>query len=215
MPQPYRYAYLHGFASSPLSIKARRLAEIFAAHGHILHLPDLNQPSFAKLTVSGALEALERLDAQIEGGPWRLVGSSMGGYLAARFAELHPQRVDRLVLLCPGFDLLQRWPTLFGKRRMDQWKADGKLALPDAAGELVELWWEFIEDWGRHPAFPQVAVNTLILHGRNDETVPISGSRAYAAERAHVQLVELDDDHRLLNSLDVIGQDTLKFFSID
>jgi pimeloyl-ACP methyl ester carboxylesterase len=31
-----------------------------------------------------------------------LIGSSMGGYIAARYAELHPEQVAKLVLLCPG-----------------------------------------------------------------------------------------------------------------
>ena len=30
----------------------------------------------------------------------------------ATWAELHPERVERMFLLCPGFDLPSRWPLL-------------------------------------------------------------------------------------------------------
>ena len=45
-----RVAYLHGFASSPASRKARVLGERLAARGHTLHVPDLRRPSFAHLS---------------------------------------------------------------------------------------------------------------------------------------------------------------------
>jgi signal transduction histidine kinase len=42
---------------------------------------------------------------------------------------------------------------------------------------------------------------TLILHGRDDEVVPIEGSRDFARKHG-VELVELDDDHSLARSLE-------------
>ena len=58
----------------------------------------------------------------------RLIGSSMGGYLAARYAELFPEEVDRMILLCPGFNLHERWPHLFGNEELEKWMTDkGKI----------------------------------------------------------------------------------------
>ena len=54
----YDYVHLHGFASSSLSRKGQYLAGAFAARGKELLLPDLNRPSFAGLTYSGALGAM-------------------------------------------------------------------------------------------------------------------------------------------------------------
>ena len=31
----------------------------------------------------------------------------MGGYLAARWAQLHPERVERLFLMCPAFNFVE------------------------------------------------------------------------------------------------------------
>ena len=44
-----------------------------------------------------------------KGEPLVLMGSSLGGYLAALYAERHPKAVDRLVLIAPAFGFLQRW----------------------------------------------------------------------------------------------------------
>jgi pimeloyl-ACP methyl ester carboxylesterase len=51
--------------------------------------------------------------------------TSLGGFLAARYAELHPQRVEKLVLMCPGFDRCSRWESLFGPEALREWEARG------------------------------------------------------------------------------------------
>ncbi len=56
----------------------------------------------------------------------------------------------------------------------------------------------------------RVPAHCVILHGTRDDTVPIQASRDFG-ERFGVQLVELDDDHRLSGSRDVIVQWALKY----
>jgi hypothetical protein len=64
----------------------------FAASGVQLQLPSLNRPSFERLTYSGALDVVrETADAE-PSARWDVVGSSMGGYIAARWAELQVGR---------------------------------------------------------------------------------------------------------------------------
>lgn len=43
----------------------------------------------------------------------------------------------------------------------------------------------------------------VVVHGTRDDVCPIEHSRAYAAH-ADVRLIEVEDDHRLADSLDVI-----------
>lgn len=214
MSPPYRYAYLHGFASGAPSTKGVALAERFAPQGITLLRPDLNCPSFARLSHEAMLQRLDELDgeAREEGARWRFVASSLGGWLAARWAELNLERVERLVLLCPGFALASRWPALVGDAGMRRWEREGSLALPDGAGREVPVHWGFIEEARRQPAWPEVPCPTLVIHGRRDETVPVDSSRRYAAERAHVTLIELDDDHGLARSIDRIAEEALRFF---
>lgn len=45
---------------------------------------------------------------------------------------------------------------------------------------------------------------TVIVHGRGDDVVPLSGSEAFAAAHPGVRLVVVDDGHRLAASIDVI-----------
>ena len=208
------YAYLHGFASGPRSRKGLAFQAAFATHGQPLALPDLNQPTFGTLTLTAALEAIDRL---VAAGPaeagWSFIGSSLGGWLAARWAELHPERTDRLVLLCPGFDMVGRWPALLGPTALARWRAHGSLPFKDGAGQQVPLHWGFIEDALTHPRTPVAPCPTLILHGTRDSVVPLASSEAYAAAHANMRLIRLDDDHQLTSSIGRIADESLAFLA--
>ncbi len=206
-----RYAYLHGFGSSPLTKKGVRLAGALAEKGLVLERPDLNRPSFAKLSPRAALDAITEMAG---GDTWSIMGSSMGGYLAARWASLHPEQVKKLVLLCPGFELASRWPAIVGPERMARWKREGSLLFPDGEGRPVPVHYAFYEEGRTLPERPRVTCPARIYHGVHDEVVPIETSRAYVEENPHVELVELDDDHALLASIDRILRETMTFFGI-
>ncbi len=53
---------------------------------------------------------------------------------------------------------------------------------------------------------PRLVVSTTIIHGTRDEVVPVSVSREFATTQptSLLELVEVDDDHRLAGSLDVL-----------
>ncbi|MEO1268201.1 MAG: YqiA/YcfP family alpha/beta fold hydrolase [Myxococcota bacterium] len=207
------YAHLHGFASSPNSRKGTHLSEALRAHGAILERLNLNRPSFAQLTYTGALEAMDEADARAPAGTqWCLSGSSMGGWVAARWAELNPDKVERLVLLCPGFNLVERWPALIGTKGWADWEAIGAFPFQAPDGHQVSVWWEFIIDAKTHPPVPEVPCSTLIIHGTQDDVVPIEGSRRYAQTRPHVTLVEVNSDHGLISELPKITTLALSFF---
>ncbi len=211
----FRYAYLHGFTSGPRSMKGTHLKQGLAAAGIHVELPDLNAPSLARVTISSSLEVLDRLDGAPEvQPPWRLIGSSFGGYLAALWAARNPTRVDRLLLLCPGFDLVRRWPEILGQDAMERWRTTGWFPFALVRGGSIDIHHGFVEDAARHEPFPEVPCRTRIIHGTRDEVVPVETSVDYATTRTHVEVTLTDDVHALTASLDLIDRETLAFFEI-
>jgi uncharacterized protein len=200
---PGRFSYLHGFASGPASTKGNAFAAAFREAGAEFHLPDLNVPSFARLTYSGMLAGVDALDRAVagDGRAWGLVGSSMGGWVAARWAELHPDRVARLLLLAPGFDLPNRWRGLIDEERLRRWEEEGSIAATDGSGAAARLHWGFMTDARAQPPWPEPQCPTLVLHGRHDAVVPLAVSEEYARGRRHVTLEAVDDGHDLLRTL--------------
>ena len=200
---PVRYAYLHGFLSGPQSSKGRALRNFFASNSIDLALLDLNtdgNPS--KLTHAGAsaqIDAHWRADAAR--APLRLVGSSFGGTAALAYANRHPERVDRLLLLCPGFDLGARWESIVGADALAAWERVGvhTFALP-RTGEPCDVPWAFVEESRRQPPLEPPPCPTVIVHATEDEVVPWTLSADFVErcpDAARPDLVLVDDDHAL------------------
>ncbi len=193
--------YLHGFASGPQSRKARFFRERLAAEGLTLEIPDLSAGDFEHLTIGGQLAIVKSL---LDGAPATLIGSSMGGYLAALYAARHPETV-RLLLLAPAFRFAEHWRETVGAQAMANWKRTGKLAIYHyARGTMANLDYGIVEEslrWESEPEFPQPA---HIFHGMNDTVVPLRFSQEYAARHTHVQLTTVDSDHELTSALDSI-----------
>jgi pimeloyl-ACP methyl ester carboxylesterase len=60
------------------------------------------------------------LDAFVQAPPYHLVASSLGGKVAVEYAARYPDRVNRVVLLCPsGMGDHERLPVVEGVRRND------------------------------------------------------------------------------------------------
>src|SRR5581483_1687357 len=116
--------YLHGFASSSGSYKAQLFLRRFAALGIEIVVPALDEGDFIHLTLSGQLRVVGRVCAGAAAAePLVLIGSSMGGYLAALYAAAHPAAVDALVLMAPAVDFARRWRERLGEHAMAEWQA--------------------------------------------------------------------------------------------
>jgi pimeloyl-ACP methyl ester carboxylesterase len=203
-----RLIYLHGFASGPSSQKARFFRDRFAELGMGLDVPDLTEGKFEHLTLSGQLAVIERT---AKGDPVSLIGSSMGGYLAALYAARHPE-VEKLVLLAPAFSFLTRWPEGLGESKMDEWKRTGEMQVFDYVEKRnVPIGYQLIEDAQKYEGFPNVRQPTLIFHGTRDTTVPASGSVSFSEQHPQTILRLMESDHQLLNVLDDIWMETEKF----
>ncbi len=205
------YAYLHGFASGPKATKALAMAEAFARRGLRLHVPDLNAPDFTHLSVSRSMAVVEELTG--DGGPWCLVGSSMGGLTAAWFAARHPERVRRVLLLCPAFHLDRLFHESLGAEGLLQWEATGFHEFLDATGDPAPVHWELYRDLRQYAGLPPVTHPTLVIHGTLDASVPVAFSRRFADTSALITLREIEDDHRMSRSAALVCEAALDFFT--
>jgi hypothetical protein len=194
-----RVVYLHGFASSPESGKARFFAAKLAELGVEVHVPALEAGDFRHLTVTGQLEAIDRA---VAGRPAQLIGSSLGGYLAALYAARHPE-IERLVLMAPAFQFHRRLSERYTPEELAAWRRDGSVAVFHYGRERNELLgYQFLEDAARFEPEPEFAQPALIFHGVNDPVVPAAVSEAYAARRPNVILHLLGSGHELTDVVD-------------
>jgi len=189
--------YLPGFASGPSSTKAVAYADHFAKRGITVERLDLRKPSFEHLRLSAMIAHVrEQLT-----GPAVLIGSSLGGLTAARVAD-EDDRIRAIVLLAPAFRLANRWQQQLGPE-WDEWQRTGWREVYDyTTGGSARVDFGFIEDiltFGRE--LPKVTVPALVMHGTQDETVPVEYSRELAASHPNVELIELVDGHQLTESI--------------
>ena len=208
---PRHYFYLHGFCSGPQSAKAKYFQQRFNYLGIPLILPDLNEPAFETLTLTRQIEQVQSL---LPPYSTTLIGSSLGGLVAALLAEKHPQ-IDRLVLLAPALNFLDHWLPAMGETVLAEWKHTGSRSLYHYdRKENLNLSYQFIEDV-QHPNYRAEILTrscpTLILHGTEDEVIPIEMSREYAQKRSWVKLVELPSDHSLSSQISLLWRHTFEF----
>jgi pimeloyl-ACP methyl ester carboxylesterase len=203
-----RFVYLHGFASSPSSRKARFFAERFRELGIGLEVPDLAEGDFRNLTLTAQLRVIERATRH---EPVSLIGSSMGGYLAALYAARHPE-VRKVVLMAPAFSFAARWPETLGEQTMERWKRTKTLRVFHySEGREVELGYQLIEDAQQYEAYPEFTQPALIFQGTHDTVVPPMYAETFAAQHPNARLQLLDSDHDLVNVLDEMWRETEKF----
>ncbi|MDX2152389.1 MAG: YqiA/YcfP family alpha/beta fold hydrolase [Bryobacteraceae bacterium] len=200
--------YLHGFASSPGSKKARFFAERLRAAGREVLIPALDGGDFENLTITGQLRVIEQTAGE---RPVTLMGSSMGGYLAALYASRHPE-VERLVLFAPAFGFARRWLASLDPERREEWQRTGRLPFFHyGEGRERSVGYALIEDGERYEDEPPVSQPTLIFHGANDATVPAELSVRFAAARPNVELHVLESDHELIDQLETMWARTAQF----
>lgn len=192
-----QFVYLHGFASGPQSAKAQFFSGCFQQVHRSLQIPDLNQNDFYRLTLTRQLQQVKAL-LPPDGTSVTLIGSSFGGLTSVWVAEQAPQ-IQQLVLLAPAFQFLDVWQARLGEAQMQQWQQTGKMQVYHyAAQQLLPLGYQFLTDLRQYDETTLCRqLPTLILHGRQDQVIPIQASRDYAAIRPWVKLIELNSDHAL------------------
>jgi len=202
--------YLHGFASSPQSTKARIMAKRLAVHGLALHCPNLNAPDFSTLTITRMIDQVESTLQELPPAPVVLIGSSLGGLVAVHVAARHRRGsthpVEQMMLLAPAFEFRRGLLRRLGREGIAHWRATDRLdVFHYGYGEIRLVGFALYADARQYDAFAaRLDVPILIFQGRLDESVNPRMVERFARTRPNVTLRLLDDDHQLVGSMEVI-----------
>lgn len=197
--------FLHGFASSGQSTKARYFKEKFKALPQVeFHAIDFNPTprDFEYMTTTGLINRLRQymLDHHLE--DVSIIGSSYGGLVALHYADRFGG-VGRMLLLAPGLFWLSGG---LSEKELELWrKAGAAPVFHEAFQEEIPVRYDLQMDGLRYLEPVPPATLITIIHGRDDKTVPMEHSREYAANFPdEVHLIEVNADHNLNDHLEFI-----------
>ena len=180
----------HGFSSSKDSRTNVELEKIFNAHGLATFRFDFyghgeSEGKFEEVTLSEAAHDIERAFSFLQKRGFReisLVGSSFGG--AAAVLTASRTAIRALALKSPVFDYKKKTVVQKGKQFVQQWKKEGYVDYDSGhLGRKLKIGYSFFDDFGNYDLFKvsrHIRVPVIIVHGDNDDVVPVEQSIAAA-----------------------------------
>jgi alpha-beta hydrolase superfamily lysophospholipase len=199
--------FVHGLGSHRRGEKALHFAERFTALGWGFLTLDLrghgeSGGTMRDLTLSRCLADLAAALAWLPAPARLLIGSSMGGAVAAWHGLLHPRPGAAAVLIAPALAFPMTLAASLRPAEREAWRRDGVRRFASAWLDL-EIGHGLIEDGQRYdPArlLREYAVPSLILHGMRDDAVPWRASVDFVegspCPDLHLLLLK-NGDHRL------------------
>ena len=191
------YLYLHGMGSNRKGDKSEALLAHAIARGRAFTRFDFRGHGES----SGAIEQMTITDLIKDAecvltttGPSILIGSSLGGLVAAWVAAQHSELVLGLLMIAPALGFMQRMATHERK---------GPLILVESQWTKIQVHENALVDAARYDEsrLPgAILARTLIVHGELDETVPNQVSRDFFARIPHSNKrlwIVPHGDHRL------------------
>ena len=195
-----RIVFLHGLLGNAKSWAYQFQYPRFSGYRLIAwDAPGFGDSDLVPAKIEAYVAALAEFIAKVGDGPVHLVGHSMGGTLAQRYAVCHPERVSRLILSCthPGYADPERvpmsekfenrmrefaalGPQTYGERRahdlLPETCAPATIALAaEVAGEVrpegLRRATRMLQLADNRPLLPKLKVPTLILTGGADRVV--------------------------------------------
>ncbi len=206
---------LHGFASSAQSAKAQYLGGRFKALPQVEFCAfDFNPTptDFEYMTITGLINRLRQYLLDHHRGNVSIIGSSMGALVGLHYAHRFGG-VERMLFLAPA---LFYPPGGFDEQELERWKEEGvrKFFHYAFGGEIPLRYGHYVDGLQYQRPVPPPAPITII-HGRNDDVVPILHSRDYAAAFPdEARLIEVDSDHRLSDRLEFIWGQVQSFLLV-
>lgn len=168
---------------------------------------------FVRMTLSSQRAIIEQICLKLSPGePLFLIGSSMGGYLAALTASA--REVRAMVLLAPAVDFAQRWRERLGPARVAAWRERGvEETFHYAQQRQAQIGYGLLEDADRHAPWPRVACPTLVFHGVQDDVVPQDRVERWVAQTPSATLELLETGHEMTDQLEHLWARSWAFFA--
>jgi pimeloyl-ACP methyl ester carboxylesterase len=200
-----RLIYLHGFASGPRSTKTALLDAACRRRGLALAAPDLNVPSFGRLSLDAMTETACDVIGRSAARTFA-IGSSLGAMVLLRaLARSSAPRVDRVVLLAPVVDHRLALLRVAGEANDEVWHTRGELEFEHfAAGERLALWHDFLargEPLGDEE-LTRITMPVLLLSATGDGIAPPDEVSRLAHLLPNARLAEVGGGHQLVAGFD-------------
>lgn len=199
-----------------LARRFRVVAVDFPGHG------ESPQPGVA-VTARGFADAVEDIVDGLDLGPVALIGNSVGGFAAARFAIARPEQCTALVLVqTGGFTapaprvkiacnvlgrpaVMRRVVARFGERYMQPRCEGDRIALaravklgktPQGASLAASLWRSFLDpEHDLRGRASRIVAPTLVVWGKRDLIRPVGDAAEVTRCLPRAELVVLDTGH--------------------
>jgi len=197
----------HGFTSNKDRPKFTGLEKLFNEKGLATFRFDFfghgeSEGEFENITISEAVEdILKAIDFVKSKGYEKiaLVGSSFGG-IASIMAASKTKELFALGLSAPVSDFVEEEKRTLGAEKLDEWKTKGFRFHEKSDGTKLKLNYSVFEDAKKHSGYKaaeKIEIPVLIVHGDNDETVPIEQSKktSQILKNCRLEIIE-GADHR-------------------
>lgn len=195
----------HGFSTSKDGNTYVRLEKILNEHGVSTFRFDFfghgeSDGKFEEITTSEAVDDILNAIKFLKKSGYKrigLVGSSFGG-MASIITASKTNDLYVLALKSPVSDYLGKIVTQKDKQEIKTWKEKGFIYVPTPDGENHKLNYSFFEDAEKvngYKCAKKIKVQTLIVHGDKDETVPIEQSIKISSliENCRLEIIEGGD----------------------
>ncbi|PIN86139.1 hypothetical protein COV19_06605 [Candidatus Woesearchaeota archaeon CG10_big_fil_rev_8_21_14_0_10_44_13] len=181
----------HGFSSSKDSktyvflakelFKLGRLSLRFDFYGH-----GESEGKFEDITLTEGsqdiLSAIEYVKGLDYVGRIGLFGTSFGGVCSV-IATSKTNQLSALALKCPALEMGKKRREEMGLENLSKWKNEGFMVYKNHEGKKLRLNYSFYEDAITIDAYKEakkISLPVLIVHGDNDESVPVQQSEKLA-----------------------------------
>ena len=185
-----RVLFAHGFEGGPSGSKPTYMREVLGWEVTSPIMSGLGWDIESQTKV--LLRCIDEHDFDL------VIGSSMGGLAAANASSMRRDSDFRLLLIAPAFGLCDSWEGL-SEDELADWKNSGFRTYRGFELE-IDLDWSFMEA-AESMSWPEVAHHTTIVHGSKDYVVSLSVSETVSSISEMVELVVIDDGHRMKKCL--------------